>query len=138
MHIKVINSEKSIFREANIYIHVVNNLEHHVISTDSGIIAATRGDMAVSYGFMWFMVTTPVPYTVTIKHWSRDEYNRKPVLDNRRAIGDWLVYATAKFALGNVGIHVNSYNYTIDIYILDDAVAYVDDKLATIGEVYVN
>ena len=138
MHIKVVNSEKSIFREANIYINVVQNIENHVISADSGIIAATRGDIAISYGFMCFMLTTPVPYTVTIKQWNHEEYTRKPVIDNRRAIGDWLIYAQAKFALGNVCIHINSYNYTIDIFILDDAVAYVDDKIATIGESYVN
>lgn len=128
MHIKVVNSEQSIFREVNIFIDVVEHLDKHIIDADSTHTAATRGDIAVAYGFMLFTLTTPKMYKVTIKHSHKDEYCRKPVVDNRRALGDWLVYAKARFEIGNVDIRIDSYQYTLDIFVLDDATVYVDEK----------
>lgn len=133
MHIKVINSEKSVFREANIYINVVQNIDNHVISADSGTVAATRGQHAISYYFMTFTVTTPKEYTVTIKKWGESPYVRQQIIDNRRAISDWLIYAKAAFGLGNVGVRVDSYNYTLDIFVFNDSVVYIDDKVVYEG-----
>lgn len=128
MHIKVVNSEKSIFREVNIFVNVVEHLDKHIIDADSTYAAVTRGNIAVAYGFMVFTLTTPKAYKVTIKYSRKDEYCRKPVVDNRRALGDWLVYAKSRFEIGNVDIRIDSYQYTLDIFVLDDATVYVDEK----------
>lgn len=131
MHIKVVDPRYSFFNEFDIYIHVVQNNEKHVI--DSNLTAAVRENNAILLGFLTFTLITSETYDVKIKYVTEDDYDEIPFDYNTRALCEWLLHEKARFKFKNVTIRIDKFLKIVEIYVREKLNVYINGKYHSKG-----